>query len=528
MSKRADQINPSDFFQDLALTLKSERSIGKVKNIVEFIDNELDQEKWGVKLCREQVLPLKVFYDIELEQEDRDILEQWKLDGKTTWEPLDNVNYQGLVIEGGRRSGKSTVSSLVIAYEFYKLVMEGSPQAKYGISRNSPISILAIATTATQTERTIFKQVRGVIPLIKSLRRMVEQGDIFIGKKAIAPVVRAEYSLNPLKAALEFEGKRLTPLNRFLNQELVRECFRGRSKVRYIDEDSEDKLVRKRVNKVDPSEYPSVAHIDPAIVRDSYALAIGHAEYDTYGQKLVVIDCMMAWHPQPGSQVSVTNVQEAILDINKKRFIQKLTSDHHQNTETIQRLQTMGINAEGKFFGNKYQLMIYEQLRFIINEGRLILPKDSPVKDLARDELNQLEITNGTKIDHPQGGCFVGDTRIPLLDGTRPMISELEGKEVYVYSCKPNGEVIPGKAKGRLTKYTKDLVDIILDNGSVVRCTPDHPFMMRNGEYIQARDIIPGLTRLMPINFQWPVNGGYERISTLNYPKWLTHHMSLG
>lgn len=963
MTKKTDQINPSDFFQDLALSLKSERSIGKAENIVDFITTELDQEKWGVELCREQFIPLKVFYGIDLDQEDRDILEQWKLDGKTTWEPLDTSTYQGFVLEGGRRSGKccdinntriftnkgmyklkdfvgeskegdfvpidlcvssgtkeyshatffynngtktvskletsfgyelsgvpehrvkvideqgnliwryfkdlkkgdyvalskkpniwskeyypigvfdfnrdpiylnepngylmglmfgngywdqdsiyikghesdleeykyillgyfrdlavaierkgyqkkyrvlrlygspfedlleslnchgqcetvpeaifkspksvvveflrglfdttgfiskegkgielcssskdrvkeiqtlllnlgilsriwikevkeykheggklyrlrligsdshrkfaeeigfrlsrkasrlsyfrdrredierhitipnqqswcrklrellpkgskstqkygrsyrseynkllgeylksmggdgisytrikgilrwmeetgyseklpeiyshfrqfedtnyfydrivgfqeyetdtgdlvvpeghtytangiishnSTVSSLIIAYEFYKLVMEPSPQAKYGISRNSPISILAIATTATQTERTIFKQVRGVIPLIKSLKRMIDQGEIFIGKKAIThedkmvyiypgnsessgqvgqnvlclvmdevarfavdsegnsnaetiwsniglsgmtfgkdakrialssaweqgdaieklynlaededsfigfrlkswdmnpkkasrdnPVVRAEYSLNPLKAALEFEGKRLTPLNRFLDQDLIRECFRGRSKVRYVDEDSEDRLIRKRVTKVEPSDYPSIVHIDPAIVRDSYALAIGHAEKDSHGQRLVVIDCMMAWHPQPGSQVSVSNVQEAILEINKKRFIQKLTSDHHQNTETIQRLQTMGINAEGKFFGNKYQLMIYEQLRFIINEGRLILPRDSPVKDLAKDELNQLELINGTKIDHPKGG----------------------------------------------------------------------------------------------------------------------------
>lgn len=492
-------------------------------------------------------------------------------------------------------SHNSTISSLIIGYEFYKLVMLDCPQLKYGIARNSPISILAIATTATQTERTIFKQVRGVIPLVRSLNRMVERGEIFIGKKAITheekmvyvypgnsessgqvgqnviclvmdevarfandtegnsnaetiwsniglsgmtfgsdakrialssawepgdaieklykvaedeesfvgfrlkswdinpkmasrdnPVVKAEYSLNPLRAALEFEGKRLAPANRFLDKEAIRESFKGTSRVRYIDVESEDRLIRKKVTKVTSADYFSVAHIDPGIVKDSYALAIGHSEENPEGQRIVVIDCLMAWQPQPGYQVSVTNVQEAILDIHGKRPIRKLTSDHHQNTETVQRLNKLGINAEGKFFGNKFQLMIYEQLRFLLNEGRIILPRDSPVKDLARDELNQLELVNATKIDHPRGGCFAGETKVVLADNSVVEIHSLVDKEVEVQSCSHGGEWVIGSAKGLFSGLVSKVIDIVFETGTKVTCTLNHRFMTKTGNYIEA------------------------------------------
>jgi hypothetical protein len=140
---------------------------------------------------------------------------------------------------------------------------------------------------------------------------------------------------------------------------------------------------------------------------------------------------------------------------------------------------------------------MYEQLKLLINEERLILPKDSPYKELLKDELNQLELQNGTRIDHPKGGCFVGETRIPLLDGSRPMISELDGKEVWVYSYSLEGEVDPGKARGKKTKETKELIDVILDSGATIRCTPDHRFMMKDGDYIEAQNITLELTQLM-------------------------------
>ena len=601
-------INEYDFFQDLAITAKSESYTEQKKDIVSFLDEELDEESWGIQLTREQRIPLKVLYGASLDPEDREIIERWKFEDKTTWDPLDSQDFhQGLILEAGRRGGKTTIAAVIVAYEFYKLALMESPQRYYGIANSSPISMLAIATNATQTKRTVFKQIRGIIPSINSLKRLVQRKEIFVGKEEISyeskllsiyagnsessgqvgdsiiclvldevarydidsegvsnaeeiwsniglsgmtfgddskriaissawcqgdaiekfynlakqedslvgfrlkswdinpvkagrdnPVVKAEYSLNPLKAALEFEGKRLAPQNKFLNSDFINAAINGRSQISFYDEtQSDDALCRKFITNVNPTDTPSFVHLDPGISGDAYALAIGHADKNKEGFKTVVIDGLMAWKPQRGEEVSISNVQKAILDINHYRPISKLTSDHHQNAETIQRLKSFGIPSEAYFFSNKLQMEMYEQLKLLINEGRLILPKNSPYKELLKDELNQLEVTNGIRIDHPKGGCFVGDTRIPLLDGSRPMISELEGKEVWVYSCSPEGKIVSGKAKGRKTKEVSKLVDVVLDSGAVVRCTPEHRFMMKNGEYIEAQNIIHGLTQLM-------------------------------
>ncbi|MCI0527178.1 MAG: Hint domain-containing protein, partial [Nitrospira sp.] len=112
-------------------------------------------------------------------------------------------------------------------------------------------------------------------------------------------------------------------------------------------------------------------------------------------------------------------------------------------------------------------------------------------------------------VDHPKGGCFVGSTRIPLLDGTIPTIEELDGKEVWVYSTDDEGKVVPGLARGRRTKWTPSLVDVILDSGAVVRCTPDHLFRLRDGSYKTAASLVPAVDRLMPINRTWSTDGGY-------------------
>jgi hypothetical protein len=60
----------------------------------------------------------------------------------------------------------------------------------------------------------------------------------------------------------------------------------------------------------------------------------------------------------------------------------------------------------------------------------------------------------------------------------------------------PSGHPVPGKARGRLTKYTDELVDVVLDNGGVERCTPEHLWMLRSGDYKAARDLQPGIDRL--------------------------------
>ena len=79
-------------------------------------------------------------------------------------------------------------------------------------------------------------------------------------------------------------------------------------------------------------------------------------------------------------------------------------------------------------------------------------------------------------------GCFTGDTRILLLDGTKPTFAELAQKpkdEIFhVYSVDKTGKIVVGEGRfSRVTKRGARLIELCFDDGSKVRCTPDHKFM---------------------------------------------------
>lgn len=95
--------------------------------------------------------------------------------------------------------------------------------------------------------------------------------------------------------------------------------------------------------------------------------------------------------------------------------------------------------------------------------------------------------------------CFTGDTLIPLLDGTTIPIKDLVGKEEFwVYACKENGELRPGRGhSARLTKEKAQLVEVTLDNDKKIKCTPEHRFQLRDGSFCEAQNLQPGAS-LMP------------------------------
>lgn len=102
---------------------------------------------------------------------------------------------------------------------------------------------------------------------------------------------------------------------------------------------------------------------------------------------------------------------------------------------------------------------------------------------------------------HPHGDCLSGDTVIPLLNGEYKTIQELsenyKDKKFYVYSCDPvTLEIVPGLAHSpRVGQITDTMYKITLDNGEVVKCTSNHPFMTRwkrRPRYIKASELKVG------------------------------------
>lgn len=166
------------FFDDVSLQLDSKS--GSTLNVLEFVEQELNL---GITLTPQQVLILKAFYGLELTVAELSIIEYWGCEYNFTYTP--GHEHQGLILNIGRRGTKTFMSSIIIAYEFYKLCRLESPQEFYNISRSSWIGILVIATTATQSKDTIFGSVLGVFQNCKYFKQLEATGDLFIGTEYI-------------------------------------------------------------------------------------------------------------------------------------------------------------------------------------------------------------------------------------------------------------------------------------------------------------------------------------------------------
>lgn len=92
--------------------------------------------------------------------------------------------------------------------------------------------------------------------------------------------------------------------------------------------------------------------------------------------------------------------------------------------------------------------------------------------------------------------CFHGDTLIAVADGRGAVpIKQLaeEDKDVPVYTMAPNGDVeIKYARKPRKTRENTDLVEVTFEDGSSVKVTPDHKFILLNGNEIEAKDLKEG------------------------------------
>ena len=121
-------------------------------------------------------------------------------------------------------------------------------------------------------------------------------------------------------------------------------------------------------------------------------------------------------------------------------------------------------------------------------------------------------------------GCFTGDTQVPLVDGKSYAIAELAeiNQEFLVYSCTNTGRVMAAKATAKLTRNNAQLIKVVLDNGEEIKCTPDHQFMLRNGEYQEAQYLTPG-TSLMPFYSQVD-RDGYTLIQQNYLGRWQKAH----
>ena len=544
------KLTSDNLFKDLAFDIKrSLMTADARKNIVDFVNTEIDQEAWGARLYPQQWAILKTFYNEPLTEEEESIIESWVAQGRCT-RKSGKVPYQALVLECGRRAGKTLLASIIGTYEFYKLCILPNPHKHYNLASNSPIAGLVLATTASQSERTIYGQIAALIPNVYFFRTLIERKELVIQtervmykekncflysgnsssgaqvgsallflimdevarfddpgsdvtqgtalelwdnlgasgvsfgtdakrvaissawfqgdaieklyndskleeswlgfqlrtwdvNKAVSrdtPVIRSAYITNPVRAALEYEGIRTAKAHTFFDPVKVKQAMRGHSVIKtsapiYAG----DGLVYLELEEIEPSlGQITVMHLDPAVTNDGYGLAFGHAELTADHQLLVIIDGIVLWQPTDTHSVCIANVNNTIAQIHLKRPISYLSADQHNSAETIQRFAAHGIKTEIVHSTNVLQLNQYHLMRSLMQEGRLVLPRDSQFSTRMYDEFCRITAPNSERIQHPK-------------DGSKDITDAIAG--VCWRLCNGQGLVLAGTSSSTLRSF---------------------------------------------------------------------------
>lgn len=216
-----------------------------------------------------------------------------------------------------------------------------------------------------------------------------------------------------------------------------------------------------------------------------------------------------------GYQVSFEKNRQFIYWLKEQGFnIKGVSSDTFQSADLAQQLTAKKYNYSIISVDRVKDGVCqpYQYFKNTIYEERIKL-YDS---ELLTEEILGLERNSAGKIDHPDGGrvgCFTGDTLVSLTDGRKlsfvQLIEEFNaGKVNYVYSFNHNKNIIEPKqvVDAHLTIRNAKLLEITLDNGEKIKCTPNHRFMLRDGSYCEAKNLQCNQS-LMPLYTKYPSKG---------------------
>ena len=132
----------------------------------------------------------------------------------------------------------------------------------------------------------------------------------------------------------------------------------------------------------------------------------------------------------------------------------------------------------------------------------------------------------GAALDtYAEESCLVGSTKIKLLNGSTKTIEDLYNenyKDFWVYSVDKDGKCKPSKVEGVLYKGVKSLYKIILDDGTEIKCTGDHRWMLSDGTWVETNNLSEGMS-LMSIYKKYDYKG-YEKIKSTTEDKFKHTH----
>lgn len=155
--------------------------------------------------------------------------------------------------------------------------------------------------------------------------------------------------------------------------------------------------------KPDPEKVYYV-HADLAQRHDKCAVAIAHVEkfvniqiMKDYEQvaPIVIVDAVAWWEPRKEGPVDLSEVKQWIQNLRRVGFnIGMVSFDRWQSFDIQNELKQIGIRTDTVSVAKKH----YEDMAMLIYEDRLAMP----AIDLLFEELTELKIVKGNRVDHPR------------------------------------------------------------------------------------------------------------------------------
>lgn len=277
-------------------------------------------------------------------------------------------------------------------------------------------------------------------------------------------------------------------------------------------------------------------HVDVGLTEDALGLCVGHIggyrtissghvfnvvqnrfeEVQNIEAPAFVIDGFLRVRSQRGTQVDLNQVSNLLLYIHNHVPVRWFSADAFQSASLISAMR--GAHIRAGTLSMDTTTAPYVELRNAYYDRRIIHPAHAVLFQELVGLTRRVE-GNRVKIDHNADGCFTGDTRIALLDGTNPTFKELwerypNGEKFPVFSMSADGIVVGWAHHPRITHNRAELLEITLDNHQVIRCTPNHLFMGIDQSWISAKDLLPG-DSVMPLYRRTSMIGGwggYDRV----------------
>lgn len=145
-----------------------------------------------------------------------------------------------------------------------------------------------------------------------------------------------------------------------------------------------------------PGPWKYFLHGDLGIKRDAAGIAMSHL--DTR-KNIVVTDMMLSLKARPGEELRFDKFREIIYTLAARGFeFAKITFDTWQSFETKQHLESRGFKVE--FFSTDRTTKAADTLQELLLMNRL----DFYYDEVFIREGKELQLIEGTKADHPEGG----------------------------------------------------------------------------------------------------------------------------